>query len=64
MYELKIANASLTSQVRAIKDQAMVKEVAPQGHGTAVLTDIHVINDTERMIQHLQDRIVSLESQL
>lgn len=64
MYELTIANASLTSQVRALKDQAMVKEVVPQGHGTAVLTDIHVINDAERMIQQLQDRIVSLESQL
>ena len=64
MYDLKIANISLTNQIRSLTEQAMVKELAPATHGTAVLTDVQVINDAERMIQQLQDRIMSLESQL
>lgn len=67
MGDLKAANADLINQIHILKEQAMAAvdgKIAPVCHGTAVLTDVDVINDAERKLQYLQDRVMCLERQL
>lgn len=65
--DLKAANADLVNQIHALKEQAMAtvdKEALSVYHGSSVLTDVDVINDAERKIQYLQERIMCLEHKL